>query len=292
MVSSADLSFAKQALLGASLVALAIFAVQLSHIRAFAGKEHPTIIVNPVEFTYRLPGEYLKEGKPIFAPLERRKLGYSLEVMQYQVTRREYRECQRDNMCSAPLEDYTRLDGSEREEDWDLPVTGVSYYDAFNYAKWYAQKTGKNWRLPSDLEWAALAGRRYYDDALHKPGDKVDPTISIPEWSAYSDPNYEVGMNPNADPMPKQAGHFGKNKFGIYDLSGNVWEWTNACYHRYRLDKNGKIIKDLENCGVRAAQGKQRAFLTDFLQDPLSGECSISEPPDNIGIRLIRTIKD
>jgi formylglycine-generating enzyme required for sulfatase activity len=91
------------------------------------------------------------------------------------------------------------------------------------------------------------------------------------------------------DGEPKPPGFYGKNEHGLWDLSGNVWEWTETCYVRANVDSNGTIEKVLTtNCGVRVVEGRHRSYMTDFIRDAKSGGCSVGTPPDNLGFRLVR----
>ena len=193
------------------------------------------------------------------------------------------------NACSQPYEAYIRMDGSEKDEDWDVPVAGVSFEDATRYAQWLSKQTSKIWRLPSDLEWAAFAAERYFDDLPPIEGDPLANTISRPELYKYQTSRYEQEENQeDFDPIPKVPGWFGTNSLGVADLSGNIWEWTTTCYDRVRFTGSSDEPKKLTNCGVLVIEGKLRAYMSSFIRDPVSGECSVSIPLDNLGFRLVR----
>ena len=83
-------------------------------------------------------------------------------------------------------------------------------------------------------------------------------------------------------------GHFGANENGLLDLSGNIWEWTSTCFVRTALDDAGGAISTNANCGVRVAEGRHRAYVTDFIRDARAGGCAAGVPPNNLGFRLVR----
>ncbi len=295
-------SLLRQALLGLCILGLALLYLLIEQMIAFASEptELPqskpsilqspaTIRVEPRRFTYRLPGEFSRDGQPILPHLSQASLSYPLHVMVHQVTRREYRRCVMANACSQPYEAYIRMDGSEKDEDWDVPVAGVSFEDATRYAQWLSKQTSKIWRLPSDLEWAAFAAERYFDDLPPIEGDPLANTISRPELYKYQTSRYEQEENQeDFDPIPKVPGWFGTNSLGVADLSGNIWEWTTTCYDRVRFTGSSDEPKKLTNCGVLVIEGKLRAYMSSFIRDPVSGECSVSIPLDNLGFRLVR----
>lgn len=103
------------------------------------------------------------------------------------------------------------------DEGWGRgkrPVINVGVYDALNFAKWLSRKTGVHYRLPTEVEWehAARAG-----------------TTTIYPWGS------ELGDNrANCDGCGSQwdaeqtapVGSFEPNAWGVYDVVGNVAEWT------------------------------------------------------------------
>jgi hypothetical protein len=53
----------------------------------------------------------------------------------------------------------------------------------------------------------------------------------------------------------------------------------------------GKIISNSPNCGVRVAEGRHRAYVTDFIRDARAGGCASGVPPSHLGFRLVRQQK-
>jgi formylglycine-generating enzyme required for sulfatase activity len=150
------------------------------------------------------------------------------------------------------------------------------------YAAWLSGKTGENWRLPTDEEWAFAAGERFTDDALALANNSANPAA---RWLARY--RAEAGRG-ERDPAAKPWGHFGANGKGVSDMAGNVWEWTTTCYARSRLASDGSIDESTANCGVRVLGGRHRAYMSTFLHDGKSGGCAAGMAPDNLGIRLVR----
>jgi formylglycine-generating enzyme required for sulfatase activity len=233
-----------------------------------------TISVAAGSFDFRLPGEYLKADWPVDAPKRKVTFKRGFEMMKYQVSFADYGACVADGACEAP-------DGGHRATG-DIPVTGVSYRDATVYAAWLSQKTGENWRLPTDEEWAFAAAERLNDDALGLEQDTVNPAI---RWLARY--RAESGLG-ERDAEPKPLGHFGVNSKGVADIAGNVWDWTTTCYLRATVDDDGKIARSTENCGVRVVGGRHRGYMSNFIRDGKSGGCAAGLAPDNLGIRLVR----
>jgi formylglycine-generating enzyme required for sulfatase activity len=86
----------------------------------------------------------------------------------------------------------------------------------------------------------------------------------------------------------RQIGSFGANENGLLDVAGNVWEWTDTCFHRIALDGVGSPGASTTNCGVRVVEGQHRTYVTDFIRDARAGGCAVGTPPANLGFRLVR----
>ena len=234
-----------------------------------------TISVLPDAVSYRQSGEFLKNGMPVDGQLQTVRWPAPLMVMKYQVSEREYAFCVGDGACDAL--DHTIDAGGDR------PVTGVSFLDTEKYSLWLSGKTGQQWRLPTDQEWAALAGSKYNDDAVGPKQDAADPSQ---RWiRQYESESAKAGLS---DPVIHPSGFFGTNENDLVDLSGNISEWTSTCYTRSTLSENGSVISVIDNCGVRVVEGEHRAYMTAFIRDAKSGGCSVGTPPDYLGMRLIR----
>lgn len=231
-----------------------------------------TVSVQPGALSYRLPGEFIAAGKVADAPLRAVELR-GFDMMKYQVSAGDYALCVADGACS-------KADGAQA--GGELPVTGVDHKDAGDYAEWLSQRTGENWRLPTDAEWAFAAAERFKDDSLNIADDDNNPAA---RWLARY--RKEAGSAPS-DPEPKPYGHFGTNSKGLADMAGNVWDWTSTCYVRAAVEQDGTLAQSVENCGIRIAGGRHRAYMSFFIRDGKSGGCAAGIAPHNLGIRLVR----
>lgn len=221
---------------------------------------------------YSGAGEFIRDGKPVDAPAPALKPAPALSIMKYQVTQRDYRRCAANGGCPPPA--TASPDGA------DLPAVMVSWRDAEAYARWLSGKLGANYRLPTDGEWTFAAASRAPGELPALRGNS-DP---VARWLARYEREIE-GKPVNAKPMP--LGSFGVNENGIADLAGNVWEWTSTCFTRSVLTDSGPRVVTT-NCGVRVAEGRHRAFVTDFIRDARGGGCASGVPPANLGFRLVR----
>ena len=228
--------------------------------------------LSPGAVAYRVAGDFTRAGRQAEAPLVSLRFERPLSIMAHQVSAADYQRCVDDGACRA-------LDRKVAAAI-DRPAVQVSWHDADAYAAWLSRRTGDHYRLPTDAEWAFAAGSKFSDDGL--PVDDNDPSK---RWIARYE--RESGRGPD-DTETHSFGSFGANENGLLDLSGNVWEWTSTCFVRTALDDKGAAISTNSNCGVRVAEGRHRAYVTDFIRDARAGGCAVGVPPSNLGFRLVR----
>jgi len=139
-----------------------------------------------------------------------------------------------------------------KDEGWgrgDRPVVNVNWNDARGYASWLSRKSGKKFRLPTEAEWeyAAIASR----STNYSWGDTITCKDARFNGGMSSDCYYKHdGQQGGTAPV----GSFNSSPWGLYDMSGNVWEWTKDCadknYHGAPSD-----VRIMRRCNVRVVRG-------------------------------------
>lgn len=149
----------------------------------------------------------------------------------------------------------------------NLPVESISWNDCQEFIKKLNNLTGKKFRLPTEAEWeyAARGGKK-------SKGYKYSGSNNLNNVAWYHD-NSEDKTHPVVEKKP--------NELGIYDMSGNVWEWCNDWYGGYqssavsnptgpasgscRMCRGGGWINDGRRCRVSsrdyAPPGSRGSFL-------------------------------
>ena len=93
----------------------------------------------------------------------------------------------------------------------DHPVINISFHDANAFANWLSSKCNAFYRIPTEAEWEYSC--RALTDTNYSYGDTITTKLS----------NYSENINSQS--QTTQVGYFPPNKFGLYDMHGNVWEW-------------------------------------------------------------------
>lgn len=228
------------------------------------------------ERSIRMSGQFMRGQAVVSAPVEHTRISADFSIMRRQVSQAEYAECVADKGCKV-------LDKANRNDlDPNLPVVGVSWLDARDYAKWFSRKTGQNYRLPTYVEWAHAAGSAFEDIEVIDVGDSNNPALRwLAEYAA------ETARASSADNVPKPFGTYGVTSTGVQDIGGNVWDWTDTCFTTHAIGDGDTLMQTGENCGIRVLAGKHIGYIIDFIRDPTSGACSVGIPPNNLGIRLV-----
>jgi len=160
----------------------------------------------------------------------------SFYICKYEVTQKQWREVMGENPSY-----YSDCD--------DCPVEQVSWNDIQVFLKKVNAKTGQAYRLPTEAEWefAARGGRAntilYFADT--EWDIKYAGSRNIDEVAWYSG---------NSNNRTHKVGQKKPNELGLYDMSGNVWEWCSDWF-----DENYYSTKEHKN-PTGAATGKRRSL--------------------------------
>jgi formylglycine-generating enzyme required for sulfatase activity len=145
------------------------------------------------------------------------------------------------------------------EELRQFPVENVSWEDCQEFVKKLnEQEKGKGWvyRLPSEAEWEyACRGGATSEEECSYHFYFATPTNDLSSKEANFNGNYPFGK---ADKGPKlerttKVGSYASNKLGLYDMHGNVWQWTS--------DADGASLRLLRGCSWRSPGASCRAAV-------------------------------
>jgi len=131
------------------------------------------------------------------------------------------------------------------------PVEQVSWSDAQEYIKKLNAKTGKQYRLPSEAEWeyACRAGKQQEYCGSDNP-DSVS-------WNSSNSGTYFFNK-------PHPVATRKANAFGLYDMSGNVWEWVEDNFHDNYNGAPADGSAWLDNSSMRVLRGGSWGYVPTF----------------------------
>jgi len=279
---------------------------------------------NCPELVWISPGEYQmgstatddwKDDSEI--PQHSVKIAYRLAVGTHDITRGEYgnflRETNRSqpggcglwNVMSYLVEDkwdWTNAIGFHgAKQDDSHPVVCVNLEDAKAYTMWLTQKTGKQYRIPSESEWEFLArggtnSARYWGgarrDQVCKFANVQDQTLAMAIGMNMSPSRAREILDMCSDNFifTSPVGSFPPNAFGIYDAIGNVWEMVTDCWH---LNYSGAPADgsswESANCHSHVIRGAGWETDPDDARVTVRVESNPSNRRSTVGFRVVRT---
>jgi len=207
-------------IMGAVLLVLVLGGVGVSAYLMFRQqpgpdpKPSPTPVIPPTTKANLVPidgGTFLmgrKTGPPQETP------PHSVTVPPFQmdkteVSNTEYADFVRETNHSAPSH-WIGNKPPFGQENW--PVVNITFEDATAFAAWRSKRDAVTYRLPTEEEWEYAA----------RNGERADLYPWGPDWKEG------VAVLKDATPSAVGSRAEGKNRWGVYDLIGNVWEWTSS----------------------------------------------------------------
>ncbi len=158
-------------------------------------------------------------------------------IQRTEVTNALYKQCVQADICDPPRNSYW-----DKQQYADIPVTHVDWFQANAYATWVGG------RLPTEAEWERAC--RGDDSRRFSWGN----SLPSPERVNFS----ESGL-----PLPSEVGSYPAGAYGLYDMSGNVWEWTSSMDLPYPYVANDGR-ENQNNANARILRGGAFGYDGDF----------------------------
>lgn len=156
----------------------------------------------------------------------------------------------------------------------NYPVEKVRWIDVQRFIRKINKQTGKNYRLPSEAEWEYAA----------RSGGKKQ------KYTAAGGPDDSSWYMNNSDNSSHPVGRKQANALGIYDMSGNVWEWTQDCLNTTGVksaptDGSARLSGI---CSIRILRGGSWYDVADFVTTTSRLWNDTDKTDNNSGFRLVR----
>jgi formylglycine-generating enzyme required for sulfatase activity len=168
--------------------------------------------------------------------------------------------------------------------DWgraQRPVINVTWNDAKRYVAWLSKITTKPYRLltEAEYEYAARAGTTTiypWGDEIGR--DNANCSICGSQWDGG---------------QTAPVGSFAPNRFGLYDLVGNVWEWVEDCWHAnyHGAPADGSAWIEAGDCVERSAGGGGWSATPDQVRSAYRVGPSSDNRREFLGFRIARTLE-
>ena len=205
-----------------------------------------------------------------------------------------------------------------RPEDHDqgrgrLPVIEVSWHDAQAYVRWLSRETGVPYRLPTEAEWEYAARARtwtarYWGEGYWGEGESWQCRYAngFDQALAGTDHGRRLldfgAMDAAYPPRPATCsddamflapvGSFPANDFGLHDVLGNAWEWTEDCWNASHLDTPADGTARLSgDCSRRVLRGGAWNALPWHLRSAFRTELPAVQRGYDLGFRVARDVR-
>jgi len=291
-----------------------------------------TIIRGPVEFLMGSPAAEVGRNPASDSPDEaqhRARIPRSYAISTHEVTVAQFRRFLEANPAVKAHHGYPG-DSSRMEQvmrdfspDPDGPQIAVTWFEAAMYCNWLSAREGlppSEWVYPPKLE-DIRGGMRMPDDYLHRTGYRL-PTEAewefatragtttsrffgesdslLPEYAVYSR-NPPRAKNDPVDPRdPTRTAPVGQlkpNPFGLFDVYGNVWEWTQSRLVPYPISGVHEDVEDdvlvVSDSTARGRRGGGFPYGRSMMRSAARGTMNAFPylRRDNVGFRVARTIR-
>ena len=230
------------------------------------------VVIPPGSFQMGSSSSWFSSEKPPENEQPARNVSIKNFAMgRFEVTQKQWREL----MGTSP----SKFKGN------DLPVEQISWRDAQMFLEKLSSKTGHGYRLPSEAEWeySALAGQQTeYPPVTASAGKLSESMGNVPltllAW--YSD---------NSSGQTQPVGTRAANKFGLFDMYGNVEEWTEDCYDSsFKSAPSDGSARNYGICQFKVVRGGSWAKPSKFLRSKHREQVSQEAEDDTLGFRVAR----
>lgn len=274
------------------------------------------VVVQPGRFTMGAPaGEEAREDLPDqirgrSVPQHLVTIRHKFAIAKFDVTRDEYAQFVAEKnrpdpdscLAVSPAAAFIATDGNWRHppgfpQTGRDPVVCVSWDDAQAYVAWLSAKTGHVYRLPTEAEWeyAARAGTTTARYGSDNPAELCRHTnIGDLDYSEQHPGDSDSTVNRacrDGYAFTSPVGSFPPNQFGLYDMLGNVMDWTEDCWNaNYSGAPTDGAAWQSGECGRRVVRGGSWDAGLSVSRSAMRRGITTSTRITSFGFRVARTL--
>jgi formylglycine-generating enzyme required for sulfatase activity len=212
-------------------------------------------------------------------------------IGQHEITIANWEACVGDGGCKRRIDDQGWGGGNR-------PAINISWEEITGqYLPWLSKKTGHEYRLPSEAEWeyAARAGGDGEKAGRFSFGDSEKELCGFANGSDLTAIEQNGGGSGvdcrDGYAATAPAGSFSPNRFGLFDMHGNVWEWVEDCWNESydKAPTDGSAWKE-GDCSNRVVRGGSWNSDAAKLRSAARGWNQPSGRNRSIGFRVLREL--
>jgi len=171
------------------------------------------------------------------------------------------------------------------------PVINIRAYDANLYLSWLSKQTGERYRLPTESEWE-YAARAGTTSAFHYGDEVTCKEVHFHSLFPYNEAKQKKRWYlPLCSPPSKalEVGTKAPNDWGLYDVHGNVWEFTDSPWQDTHLNSNRDGSSDAISSWIVTKGG---SWFDDAIQSRSAARKKrlYEEMDTNLGFRVLREL--
>ena len=236
------------------------------------------VVVSAGTFTMGSPAD--EEGRQTDEnPQHVVKFARQFAVGLFALTFDEWDACVRDGGCNS----WRPID-----QGWGRgrrPVINISWHDAKAYVAWLSKKTARNYRLLTEAE------REYVTRAGATTPFWWGGSILAGQANYNARYTYGSGVTGEYRARTMPVDSFEPNRWGLFQVHGNVWEWVEDCYQdNYRGSPSDGLPRILGECSRRVLRGGSWDRKPSYLRSAARLGWASSVRDNSFGMRVARTL--
>lgn len=222
-------------------------------------------IIPPGDFVMGSDGPHKFERPSLVVHIDK---AFAMGV--YEVSFDEWQVCIDEGACGPDI---------PNDHNWGRktrPVINITWAEANMYTDWLTKKTGNTYRLPTESEWEYAA--RADTITEFSWGDKVGTSLGNCR---------NCGPKISHKSLPVDS--FKPNPWGLYNMHGNVWEWTQDCWNPNLEDMpNDGTARLTGDCRQRVMRSGSWYYFSKNLRSSWRAKNDARVKSYGIGLRVVR----